>query len=34
MGALAVELLLDGKLDPVEHQVQMPLIERDSMKAR
>ncbi|XKF76074.1 LacI family DNA-binding transcriptional regulator [Glutamicibacter arilaitensis] len=34
MGALAVELLLDGKLDPVEHQVEMPLIERDSMKAR
>lgn len=32
MGALAVELLLDGKLEPVEHQIDMPLIERDSMK--
>lgn len=33
MGALAVELLLDGKLEPVEHQIDMPLIERDSMKS-
>ncbi|WP_159609897.1 LacI family DNA-binding transcriptional regulator [Glutamicibacter sp. JC586] len=32
MGALAVELLLDGKLEPGEHQIDMPLIERDSMK--
>lgn len=33
MGALAVELLLDGRLEPVEHQIDMPLIERDSMKS-
>ncbi|UXN33367.1 substrate-binding domain-containing protein [Glutamicibacter sp. M10] len=32
MGALAVGLLLDGKLEPVEHEIDMPLIERDSMK--
>ncbi|MGO2778573.1 LacI family DNA-binding transcriptional regulator [Glutamicibacter arilaitensis] len=34
MGALAVELLLDGKLEPGEHQIDMPLIERESMKSR
>jgi len=33
MGALAVGLLLDGKLEPVEHEIDMPLIERDSMKS-
>ncbi|WP_146112566.1 LacI family DNA-binding transcriptional regulator [Arthrobacter sp. MYb213] len=32
MGALAVDLLLDRKLEPGEHQIDMPLIERDSMK--
>ncbi|MGO2328042.1 LacI family DNA-binding transcriptional regulator [Glutamicibacter arilaitensis] len=34
MGSLAVELLLDGNLEPGEHQIDMPLIERDSMMAR
>jgi len=33
MGSLAVELLLDGNLKPGEHQIDMPLIERDSMMA-
>lgn len=32
MGVLAVELLLDGNLEPGEHQIDMPLIERESMK--
>ncbi|MGQ3384149.1 LacI family DNA-binding transcriptional regulator [Glutamicibacter sp. TV12E] len=32
MGALAVDLLLEGSLEPGEHQIDMPLIERDSMK--
>jgi len=34
MGSLAVELLLDGNLEPGEHQIDMPLIERDSMKVK
>lgn len=34
MGALAVELLLDSKLEPGEHQIDMPLIERESMMSR
>ncbi|WP_413467980.1 substrate-binding domain-containing protein [Glutamicibacter sp. JL.03c] len=32
MSALAVALLLAGSLEAGEHQIDMPLIERDSMR--